>query len=146
METNRMESIGHQLKGALKEKFGKFIGDGKLTRDGAAERALGDAQTSGGKPLVAGIDADRITGVGHQIKGAGEQALGRLMGDAKMMANGSAEISAGKAQNEAGSARDEARQANQSATAQTAASSVAPDEMAADRQGLVVPSDDSSKV
>jgi uncharacterized protein YjbJ (UPF0337 family) len=111
MDASRIEGIGHQIKGRLKEQFGQLIGDAKLTADGAAERVAGDAQNTASGQLIAGIDMDRITGVGRQLKGAGEQALGRLIGDAKLMGDGSAEISAGKAQNAAGSARDETRQA-----------------------------------
>ncbi len=122
MDTNRIEGIGHQIKGTLKEKFGKLIGDAKLTADGAAERATGGKQTSDGAPFIAGIDTDRIVGVGHQIKGATEQAFGRLVGDSKLMADGAAERLAGKVQNAAGSARDEAREADK---AEAAAASTA---------------------
>jgi len=111
MEANRIEGIGHQIKGRLKEMFGKLIGDAKLSADGATERAIGDAQNIAGGEFVSGIDTDRIAGVGHQLKGASERALGRLIGDPELVADGSAEMSAGKAQNAAGSARDEARQA-----------------------------------
>jgi uncharacterized protein YjbJ (UPF0337 family) len=117
MDSNRIEGIGHQIKGSLKEQFGKLIGDAKLRADGAAERAVGDAQNIPGGPLIPGIDTDRITGVAHQIKGAGEKAWGRLVGDHGLMLDGTAEISAGKAQNAAGSARDEARQAELAADA-----------------------------
>jgi uncharacterized protein YjbJ (UPF0337 family) len=95
----------------LKEQVGKLIGDAKLASDGAAERAVGDAQSKSGNRLVAGIDADRIAGVGRRIKGAGERALGRIIGDAKLAADGDADIAAGQAQNAAGGARDEAREA-----------------------------------
>ena len=42
MESNRIEGIGHQVKGAVMEGLGKAIGDAKLAADGAAERAIGD--------------------------------------------------------------------------------------------------------
>jgi len=113
---NKIEGIGHQVKGALKETVGKIIGDAKLVSDGAAERARGHAQTGvGGGQLIPGIDTDRITGVGHQLKGAIKQGFGNLIGDAKLAADGSAERSMGKAQDTAGSARDEARQASHKA-------------------------------
>jgi uncharacterized protein YjbJ (UPF0337 family) len=116
MEATRMDGIAHQVKGRLKQTFGKLIGDAKLTADGAAERAVGDSQNIAGGPLITGIDADRVSGVGRQIKGAGAQVLGRLFGDKKMAADGSADRAAGKAQNEAGSARDEAREIGKAAS------------------------------
>jgi uncharacterized protein YjbJ (UPF0337 family) len=113
MENKRIEGIGHQIKGTLKQTLGKLLGDAKLVSDGGAERAAGDAQniasTAGGQ-IVPGVDTDRITGVGHQMKGAIKAGYGRLVGDGKLEAEGSAERDAGKLQNAAGSARDEARQ------------------------------------
>ena len=41
MESNRIEGIGHQVKGAVMEGLGKAIGDAKLAADGAAERVIG---------------------------------------------------------------------------------------------------------
>jgi len=113
MDNNRIEGIVHQLKGALKEGLGRFIGDAKLKADGAAERAEGEARNAAaasGDPLV-GIDADRIKGVGHQIKGAVKESLGDITNDPELKAAGTAEREAGKAQNAAGSVRDEARDA-----------------------------------
>jgi uncharacterized protein YjbJ (UPF0337 family) len=113
MDNTRIEGMGHQLKGAVKETVGKIIGDAKLVSDGAAERARGHAQTgAGGGPLIPGIDTDRIAGVGHQLKGAIKQGFGNLIGDAKLAADGSAERSLGKSKDAAGSARDEARRAS----------------------------------
>jgi uncharacterized protein YjbJ (UPF0337 family) len=108
MDTTRIEAIGHQIKGALKENPGKLIGDAKLKTDGAAERAAGAAHDTGAAERVAGIDTDRIMGVGRQIAGAAEQGFGSLTGNARLAAEGSAERAIGKAQNEAGSVRDEA--------------------------------------
>jgi len=113
MDSNRIEGLGHQVKGVVKETVGKIIGDAKLVSDGAAERARGHAQTGAGGQLIPGIDTDRITGVGHQLKGAIKQGFGNLFGDSKLAADGSAERRMGKAQDAAGSARDEARQASQ---------------------------------
>jgi uncharacterized protein YjbJ (UPF0337 family) len=114
MNTNkRIEGIGHQVKGAVMESLGIAIGDAKLAADGSSERALGDAQNSpsaGGDQLV-GIDTDRILGIGHQFKGALIEELGRLVGNPKLQAIGTAERGAGKEQNVAGGARDLARQA-----------------------------------
>jgi uncharacterized protein YjbJ (UPF0337 family) len=46
MDTDRLEGIGHQIKGVFKENVGKIIGDAKLQADGAAERAAGKAQNA----------------------------------------------------------------------------------------------------
>jgi uncharacterized protein YjbJ (UPF0337 family) len=56
------------------------------------------------------MDKDRIEGIGHQVKGAVKEGLGRIIGDAKLEADGTAERASGKVQNAIGSARDEARQ------------------------------------
>ena len=57
------------------------------------------------------MDKDRIEGIGHQVKGAVKEGLGRIIGDAKLEADGTAERASGKVQNAIGSARDEARDA-----------------------------------
>ena len=113
METNRLEGIGYQVKGGLKEGLGKIIGDAKLTADGAAERAAGEAQNAAGPEgeNVTGIDTDRIAGVGHRLKGAVKEGLGHIAGKPHLEAEGVAEREAGKIQNAVGSARDEAREA-----------------------------------
>ena len=108
MDSARIEAIGHEIKGTLKENLGKVIGDAKLKADGAAERAAGAAHDNGAAGRVAGIDTDRIMGVGRQIAGAAKQGFGSLTGNTRLVAEGSAERAAGKAQNAAGSARDEA--------------------------------------
>nr|WP_294502270.1 CsbD family protein [uncultured Rhodopila sp.] len=117
MDSNRLEGIGHQVKGVLKEGIGKIIGDAKLTADGAAERAAGEAQNVAGPEgaSVIGIDTDRIAGVGHQLKGAVKEGLGNLAGKPELVAEGTAERDAGKQQNAVGGARDTAREAAQSA-------------------------------
>lgn len=113
MDTNkRIEGIGRQVKGAVMESIGVAIGDAKLAADGSAERALGDRQNSadeGGEQL-AGIDTDRIRGIGHQIKGTLIEAIGRMVGNPKLQTDGVAERNAGKAQNIAGGDRDVARE------------------------------------
>ncbi len=111
MEMTRIEAIGRQVKGALKQSLGKVIGDAKLTADGAAERADGAAHNAGGPDRVAGIDTDRIMGVGRQFAGAMKQGYGNLTGNAGLTAEGTAELASGKAQNAAGSHRDEEREA-----------------------------------
>lgn len=65
-----------------------------------------------------GIDNDRIEGIGHQLKGALMQRLGRLVGNPKLQADGAAERLSGKAQNAAGSRRDVAREANEKRSAE----------------------------
>ena len=111
MDKNHIEGIGHLVKGAVKEGLGKIIGDAKLTSDGSAERASGEAQYAAGADNLVGIDADRIRGIGHQLKGALKEGLGNITGDPKLEADGIAERGAGKAQNAAGGARDAARDA-----------------------------------
>jgi uncharacterized protein YjbJ (UPF0337 family) len=111
MDKTRIETLGHQVKGAVKENLGKVLGDAKLMTDGAAERAEADTHAGTGTETLAGIDTDRIIGVGRQLAGAMKQGLGGLLGSVKMTADGKAERAAGRAQNEAGSVRDEARDA-----------------------------------
>ena len=111
MDKNHLEGIGHLVKGAVKESLGKIIGDAKLTSDGFAERESGEAQYAAGADNLVGIDADRIKGVGHQLKGALKEGLGHITGDPILEADGIAEREAGKVQNAAGSARDVARDA-----------------------------------
>jgi uncharacterized protein YjbJ (UPF0337 family) len=117
MDSNRLEGIGHQVKGAVKEGIGKIIGDVKLAADGAAEKAEGQAQNVAGPDgeNVAGIDTDRIVGVGHQLKGAVKEGLGNLAGKPELVAEGIAERDAGKQQNAAGGVRDTAREAKEAA-------------------------------
>jgi uncharacterized protein YjbJ (UPF0337 family) len=97
------------------ESLGVAIGDAKLKADGAAERAIGDKQNSpdAGGDQLAGIDTDRIRGIGHQIKGALIEEIGRLVGNPKLRADGQAERDAGKEQNLAGGDRDRARAARE---------------------------------
>ncbi len=57
------------------------------------------------------MDKDRTEGVGHQVKGAVKQGVGRVTGDKKTEAEGAAEKAAGKAQNAVGGAKDAARDA-----------------------------------
>jgi uncharacterized protein YjbJ (UPF0337 family) len=52
------------------------------------------------------MDKNRIIGAGKQMLGAAKQAAGKLVGDAKLQADGKAEIIEGKLQNAAGSAAD----------------------------------------
>ena len=113
MDKNRIKGIGLQVKGTLKEGLGKVLGDAKLTIDGAAERSAGETQSAAGvsSGQVIGIDADRIMGIGHQLKGALRQGFGNITGDPALGQKGIEEREAGKKQNAAGRARDAARQA-----------------------------------
>jgi len=56
------------------------------------------------------MDKARIEGIGHHLKGALKIGVGRLVGDAKLQADGAAEQAIGRVQNAAGSARDAARE------------------------------------
>jgi len=113
MNNDRIEGIGHQIKGAAKHAFGKLIGDAKMSADGAAEQARGEAQTAaapaGGQ--VMGIDIDRFKGVAHQLEGAVKEGVGSLIANPDLQEAGSAEREAGRVQNAVGSSRDSAREA-----------------------------------
>ncbi len=58
------------------------------------------------------MDFDRMSGIGHQIKGVVKESLGKMLGDSKLFAEGVAEREAGKVQNAGGIARDAARSAH----------------------------------
>lgn len=57
------------------------------------------------------VDSNRVEGVGHQIKGAVKEGVGKVTGDTKMQAEGTAEKAAGKVQNTVGGAKDAVRDA-----------------------------------
>jgi uncharacterized protein YjbJ (UPF0337 family) len=57
------------------------------------------------------MDKDRVEGIGHQVKGAVKEAVGKVTGDTKTEAEGAAEKAAGKAQNAVGGIKDTAREA-----------------------------------
>lgn len=48
MNTNRIEGIGHQAKGAVKDAVGNLIGDSALQAEGKAEKAAGKVQNAVG--------------------------------------------------------------------------------------------------
>jgi uncharacterized protein YjbJ (UPF0337 family) len=52
------------------------------------------------------MDKDRVIGSGKQMIGAAKQVLGKLVGDAKLQADGKAEEVDGKLQNAVGSVKD----------------------------------------
>jgi uncharacterized protein YjbJ (UPF0337 family) len=55
------------------------------------------------------IDKDRVIGAGKQMAGAAKQAVGKLVGDAKLQGDGKAEQVEGKLQNAVGSVKDTLR-------------------------------------
>jgi uncharacterized protein YjbJ (UPF0337 family) len=55
------------------------------------------------------MDTDRVEGAAHQLKGSIKEAVGKVTGDAKVEAEGTAEKSAGKVQNAIGGLKDSAR-------------------------------------
>ncbi|PKU23084.1 CsbD family protein [Telmatospirillum siberiense] len=57
------------------------------------------------------MDKDRIVGAAKEVKGAIEEAVGNVIGDAKMVADGKKDKVEGKAQNAIGSAKDIAKEA-----------------------------------
>jgi uncharacterized protein YjbJ (UPF0337 family) len=115
MDSDRIEGMGHQVKGAVKQALGKLIGDAKITTDGAAEQAGGNAQVAAAPNSghVLGIDSDRIKGIAHQLEGAVKEGLGSLMDNSELRQAGIAEREAGRVQNAAGGVRDAAREATE---------------------------------
>ncbi len=114
MSNDRIEAIGHQIKGAAKSGVGRLLVDDKLKSDGAAELAAGRAQAaavSTEEPIF-GVDQGRLEGIGHQLLGAVREEFGKLVGNPAIQAKGTAERAAGKLQNAAGRARDEQREAS----------------------------------
>lgn len=57
------------------------------------------------------MDNDRIEGAGQQAKGSLKEAAGKITGDSKLQAEGSADKAAGKVQNAIGGAKDAVRDA-----------------------------------
>jgi uncharacterized protein YjbJ (UPF0337 family) len=52
------------------------------------------------------MNKDRIAGAGKQVKGAVEEATGKLLGDAKLVVDGKNDKAAGRIQNAIGGAKD----------------------------------------
>jgi uncharacterized protein YjbJ (UPF0337 family) len=48
MDTDRIEGVGHQAKGAVKETVGKVTGDQKTQAEGKAEKTAGKVQNAVG--------------------------------------------------------------------------------------------------
>ncbi len=57
------------------------------------------------------MDKDRMDGSVNQAKGAVKEAAGKLVGDAKLQAEGAADKAKGKVQNAVGGAKDAIRDA-----------------------------------
>ena len=55
------------------------------------------------------MDKDRIAGSAKEIKGAVKETIGKVVGDAKLQAEGKADKAAGKIQNAVGGAKDALR-------------------------------------
>lgn len=56
------------------------------------------------------MNKNRLKGAGKQVIGAAKQAVGKLVGDAKLQADGKADKVEGKLQNAVGSAQDTLKQ------------------------------------
>jgi uncharacterized protein YjbJ (UPF0337 family) len=48
MDKDRVEGIGHQAKGAVKQAAGKVVGDKQTEAEGAAEKTAGKVQNAVG--------------------------------------------------------------------------------------------------
>jgi uncharacterized protein YjbJ (UPF0337 family) len=48
MDKDRVEGMGHQAKGAIKEAAGKVTGDSKMQAEGKTEKAAGKVQNAMG--------------------------------------------------------------------------------------------------
>lgn len=48
MDKDRIEGVGHQAKGSIKEAVGKVTGDKRTEAEGAAEKAAGKVQNTAG--------------------------------------------------------------------------------------------------
>jgi uncharacterized protein YjbJ (UPF0337 family) len=48
MDKDRVEGVGHQIKGSIKEAAGKVTGDTQTQAEGAAEKAGGKVQNAAG--------------------------------------------------------------------------------------------------
>ncbi len=57
------------------------------------------------------MDKDRVAGIGNQVKGSIKEAAGKVVGDAKLEAEGAADKAHGKVQNAVGGAKDALRDA-----------------------------------
>jgi uncharacterized protein YjbJ (UPF0337 family) len=56
------------------------------------------------------VDKDRIAGTAKEIKGSVKEAIGKVVGDAKLQSDGKAEQTEGKIQNAVGGLKDTVRE------------------------------------
>jgi uncharacterized protein YjbJ (UPF0337 family) len=56
------------------------------------------------------MDKDRIAGTAKEIKGSVKEAIGKVVGDAKLRSDGKAEQTEGKIQNAVGGLKDTVRE------------------------------------
>lgn len=56
------------------------------------------------------MDKDRIAGTAKEVKGSVKEAVGKVVGDAKLQSDGKAERTAGKIQNAVGGMKDTVRE------------------------------------
>lgn len=56
------------------------------------------------------MDKDRIAGTAKEIKGSVKEAIGKVVGDAKLQSDGKAEQTEGKIQNAIGGMKDTVRE------------------------------------
>jgi uncharacterized protein YjbJ (UPF0337 family) len=59
------------------------------------------------------MDSDRIVGAGKEAKGKVKETVGKIVGDAKLQAEGKSEKLKGKLQNAIGGAKDALREADE---------------------------------
>ena len=57
------------------------------------------------------MDHDRVDGIGKKVSGSVKEAIGKVTGDSKLEADGTAQKNAGKAQTAAGGVKDGVRDA-----------------------------------
>jgi len=57
------------------------------------------------------VDKDRVEGLGKKVTGSIKEAIGKVTGDTKTQAEGTAEKTAGTVQNTVGGAKDTVREA-----------------------------------
>jgi uncharacterized protein YjbJ (UPF0337 family) len=63
MDKDRVEGVGKQAKGAVKEAWGKVTGDAKTEAEGKADKAEGRVQNAvGGMKDAAREARDKVTG------------------------------------------------------------------------------------
>ena len=67
MDKDRLEGIGHQLKGAVKTRLGVILGDAKLEADGIAEQASGKVQNAVGSAKDVARDIADTTQAGRDV-------------------------------------------------------------------------------